>query len=158
MKSQPNRNYLSDDDVQTPIYLARKLVKHFSPSGKILEPCRGDGNIWSQMLPAYWCEIKEDKDFFDWTKEVDWIVSNPPWSRFRDFLWHAMKVADNIVFLITINHIWTKARLRDLKEKDFGIKEISLVRSPSNFPQSGFQLGAIHFSLGWRGKISLTNL
>ncbi len=45
MRSQPNRNYTSNDDIQTPLALARKLVAHFQPSGRFLEPCRGNGNF-----------------------------------------------------------------------------------------------------------------
>ena len=45
MKSQPNRNYKSDDEIMTPEYLAEALVNHFKPNGKILEPCKGTGNF-----------------------------------------------------------------------------------------------------------------
>ena len=45
MRSQPNRDYVSNDDIQTPLALARRLVAHFQPTGKILEPCRGHGNF-----------------------------------------------------------------------------------------------------------------
>lgn len=45
MKSQPNRNYKSDDVVMTPVELAEVLVNHFNPQGKGLEPCCGSGNI-----------------------------------------------------------------------------------------------------------------
>jgi len=102
-----------------------------------------------------WTEIQRGRDFFDWTERVDWIITNPPWSQVRRFLQHAMKVADNIVFLMTINHVWTKARLRDIHTAGFGIKEILLVDMPRSFPQSGFQLGAIHIARGWRGRVQL---
>ena len=49
MKMQPNRNYTSDDVVMTPIELAEKLVKHFNPQGKGLEPCCGTYN-------SSWCK------------------------------------------------------------------------------------------------------
>src|ERR1043166_3962728 len=143
MRLQPNRDYISDDVVQTPPALARRLVEHFQPRGHILEPCAGEGNFLrairaylrattrqritrsaSQLAVAVrgssrvtrhsslsWCEIKAGRDFFAWTEKVDWIVTNPPWSQIRAFLRHGMKVADNIVFLLTINHVWTKARI-----------------------------------------------
>lgn len=159
MKSQPNRNYDSNDDVQTPRDLARRIAEHFAPSGRILEPCRGEGNFY-RYLPSgtFWCEIKEGRDFYQWNEPVDWIVTNPPWSQVRNFWRHAMTVADEIVFLITINHLWTKARLRDIKGEGFGIREICLVEMPEEFPQSGFQLGAIRISRGWKGEITLTDL
>lgn len=156
---QPNRNYRSDDVVQTPPELARQLVDHFAPSGRILEPCRGEGNFY-RALPAgtLWCEIKEGRDFFAWGETVDWIITNPPWRQIRPFLGHAMRVADNVVFLMTVNHLWTKARLRDVRQAGFGIRQIVLVDMPPNFPQSGFQLGAIHLARGWKGDIRFTDL
>ena len=172
MKSQANRNYKSNDEVQTPINLAVGIMNHFKPTGKILEPCRGDGNF----IEAYetynliiqlenkeeikwgYCEINENKDFFDWTEKVDWIITNPPWSQIRKFLQHSMKVSDNIVFLVTINHLWTKARLRDIEEYGFGIKEIMLLDTPKEFPQMGFQLGVIHLQKNYKGDIRLSSL
>ncbi len=158
MRSQPNRDYDSNDDVQTPVELAEALVAHFQPTGKILEPCRGDGNFLRFLPGAQWCEIKEGRDFMDWNDKVDWIITNPPWSQIRAFMAHAMRVSDHVVFLLTINHIWTKARIRDMLAAGFGIRQIVLVDMPPSFPQSGFQLGAVHVARGWTGPIQLTNL
>ncbi|HRI83475.1 MAG TPA: hypothetical protein PLF88_13610 [Opitutaceae bacterium] len=157
MRFQPNRDYVSNDEVQTPAVLARMLVRHFRPRGRVLEPCCGEGRIL-HCLPrgACWCEIRRGRDFFAWTEPVDWIITNPPWSQIRPFLQHAMKLADHVVFLLTINHVWTKARLRDIREAGFGIREILLVDMPPEFPQSGFQLGAVHLQRGWRGRITLS--
>ena len=158
MHLQPNRNYTSNDDVQTPPVLARRLVEHFRPRGRVLEPCRGDGNFL-RFLPkgTAWCEIKAGRDFFAWDKQVDWIVTNPPWSQVRRFLQHAMTISEHVVFLFTINHVWTRARLRDIRTAGFGIKQIVLVDMPPEFPQSGFPLGAVHVARGWTGPIALVD-
>ena len=148
MKFQPNRNYRSNDVVYTPDLLARKIVSHFKPTGKILEPCCGDGAFLRHLRNADWCEIEKGVDFFDYQGHYDWIMTNPPWSKVRDFLKHSMEVADNIVFLMTVNHAFTKARVRDVGRNGFTIKEIALVESPKEFPQSGFQLAAIHYAKG----------
>ena len=158
MKSQPNRNYKSDDVVQTPVELAERIVNHFKPRGRMLEPCRGEGNFLRFMPGAFWCEISEGSNFLNWHAPVDWIVTNPPWSQIRLFLQHAMRVSENIVFLITVNHIWTKARIRDIQERGFGIKEICLTEMPKEFPQSGFQLGAVHLVRDWEGPITLSDI
>ena len=158
MKSQPNRDYVSNDVVQTPPELAERIVNHFKPTGRMLEPCKGQGNFLRHMPGADWCEISEDRDFFKWTTPVDWIVTNPPWSLIRGFLQHAMTVADDIVFLITVNHVWTKARIRDIYSSGYAIKEICLVEMPKEFPQSGFQLGAVHISKGWKGQVTLSDI
>ena len=158
MKYQPNRSYDSNDLVQTPLELAKRIVDQFKPSGRMLEPCRGMGNFLRYMPGADWCEITEGRDFFNWSEKVDWIITNPPWSQIRAFLQHGMSVADNIVFLMTVNHVWTKARIRDIHNAGFGIKEICLCEMPETFPHSGFQLGAINIRKGWSGEIALSDI
>lgn len=165
MKSQPNRNYVSNDVVQTPADLARRIVEHFKPSGRVMEPCAGDGAFTCALREQLdveivkECEILRGVDFLTCPDEdFDWIMTNPPWSQVRPFLVHSMKLASEVVFLITVNHVWTKARLRDVREAGFGIKEICLCEMPKEFPQSGFQLAAVHLSKGWVGDISLTDI
>ncbi|MFZ2280537.1 MAG: hypothetical protein WAW39_22255 [Prosthecobacter sp.] len=158
MKYQPNRDYDSNDVVMTPPHLAKRIVDHFKPTGRVLEPCRGVGNFHRYMPGADWCEISEGVDFFEYQKRVDWIVTNPPWSQIRPFLQHGMKLADNIVFLMTVNHVWTKARIRDIYSNGFAIKEICLVEMPAEFPQSGFQLGAIHIARAWKGDMKYSDI
>lgn len=159
MKSQPNRNYKSDDVVMTPEDLAIRLIKHFNPQGKGLEPCRGTGNFYRNLpQPCEWCEITEGKDFFEWSEPVDYIFTNPPWSQIRNFLQHSYEITNEIYILFTINHLWTKARLKDMNDKHFGIKEICIFDTPKNFPQSGFQVGMVHLSRGYSGNIQFKEL
>ena len=63
----------------TPAWVAEDMVEYFSPNGLILEPCRGEGVFTNIMPTAEWCEVREGRDFFDWDKPVDWIISNPPY-------------------------------------------------------------------------------
>jgi len=152
-------NTKREDCVQTPVELAKQIVEHFKPHGKILEPCKGNGNFLS-VLPenTSWCEILEGRDFFNYNGRVDWIITNPPYSKMRKFMQKSMEVADNIVFLTTINHLWLKARIRDIENANFGIKEILLCDTPTSFPQSGFQIGCFYLKRNYTGNITLTKL
>lgn len=158
MKYQPKVTYKSEDSVMTPLWLAEKLVNHYKPTGEILEPCRGKG-AFMKYLPAntQWCEIDEGIDFMDYGGHVDWIITNPPWSKIRDFLRKGFETADNVVYLFTINHMWTKARLRMMKEAGFNIAEIILLPHIPEFPQTGFQLGVLYLKRGYNGQITLTD-
>lgn len=158
MKNQPNRNYVSNDVVYTPESLAKALIDHFKPQGKGLEPCRGGGNIYKYLDNADYCEIQEGKDFFDYTQKVDYIFTNPPWSDIKRFLLHSYELAENIYMLITINHIWTKARLRDMKNNNFGIKEICIFNTPKEFPATGFQCGMVYLKKNYSGDIKFTEV
>lgn len=158
MKYQPNRNYNSNDIVETPMELAEKLVKHFNPQGKGLEPCCASGNILRFLNDAEWCEITKGRDFFDYHDKVDYIFTNPPWSKIRPFLIHSLELANDVYFLFTINHLWTKARLRDIKNYNFGIVEICIFDTPKEFVSTGFQLGMVHLQKNYTGAINLTKL
>lgn len=155
----PPKNSPDKDLVMTPEYLARDIIEHFNPTGKILDPCRGTGSFYNNFSSEtkYWCEIGEGKDFFSFEESVDWIITNPPWSKMRDFLAHGMKVSDNIVYLTTINHYTTKRRIRDMKQNGFAIKEIYNVVAPKKpWPQLGFQVAAIHTQRGYDGDIKFS--
>ena len=69
-----------------------------------------------------------------------------------------MELADNVYFLFTINHLWTKARLRDIKSHNFGIKEICIFDTPKEFQPSGFQCGMVHLQRGYTGEIIFSEL
>lgn len=141
----------------TPVYMAKKIVTHFKPKGKILEPCCGDGSFL-KVMKSDWCEIDKGRDFMEARGHWDWIITNPPYSKYRDFLNKSMEVADNIVFLQLINATFYKARLRDLKNKNFGIKEIWCIDTPKEFPQFGFQMGCVYYKRNYKGKINFNLL
>jgi hypothetical protein len=153
----PPKNTPDKDIVMTPPSLAIDIINHFAPTGKILDPCRGEGAFYNNFPGTNneWCELSEGKDFFDFNQKVDWIITNPPWSKIRDFVEHGMSISDNMVYLITINHLTTKRRIRDIIQGGWAMKEIYCVETPPKpWPSLGFQVAAIHLQKGYDGKIS----
>jgi len=157
----PTRSSPELDVVYTPRAMARDVVDHFRPSGVMLEPCKGDGSFLD-AFPAdadtRWCEIEEGRDFFDWHEPVDWIVSNPPWSDFRAFNNHAMSLAKNIVWILPLVHFSGKARIRDVREAGFGLREILFLETPKEWPQGGLQIAGVHLSRGYAGRTRVGGL
>lgn len=149
-----------NDKVYTPISLCKKIIQYFKPQGLILEPCKGTGNF-SNLLPnCEWCEIDENKDFFDYNNQnVDWIITNPPYSIVKKFLLKSYEIkAKNIVYVIPINHILgLKARLNDMKKYGYSMREIILIDTPKEFPQSGFQYAVIHIENKINESIKITD-
>ncbi len=96
------------DRVYTPAWCADDMVRFFRPAGVVLEPCRGDGAIYG-YLPAgsHWCEIDEGRDFFAWTEPVDWVITNPPYSKLRPFMIHAFRLSANVVLLIPARNLFS---------------------------------------------------
>ena len=155
----PPQNSPEKDIVMTPEWLAKEIINHFSPWGTILDPSRGEGAFYDNFPgdDNEWCELGEGKDFLTYNIKVNWIITNPPWSKMQQFLLHGMEVSDNIVYLTTINHYTTKKRIRDMRENNFAIKEIYCVPTPKfPWPQLGFQLGAIHTQKGYLGDIKMS--
>lgn len=151
--NKPLAQHGGNDNIQTPAYFAKQIIEHFKPTGKMLEPCCGTGNFLKYMK-ADWFEIDKGRDFLSCLeKGWDWIITNPPYSKYRAFLNKSMQVADNIVFLQLINATFYKARLKDIKNAGFGIKEIWCVDTPKEFPQFGFQMGCVHYQKGYKKRI-----
>lgn len=153
MRSQPNRDYVSNDVIMTPYPLALKIVEYFNIHGSILEPCKGSGNFLKAISDTCheskvdWCEISEGRDFYHYEKKTDWIITNPPWSQINPFLYQSMRFANDVVFLMTINHAFTKARMKDVQDMGFRIADILLIDEwPKGWPKSGFSLGAVHWT------------
>lgn len=150
----PKKNAPHRDVVYTPTKLARRLVNHFYTEGTVLEPCLGNGAFY-RVFPRdsrYWCELDRGKDFLKYRRRVKWIITNPPWSKFKEFLNHSLLLADNIVFLVTINHFTTKHRLKLVRDAGFGFVEIRLVKTPKSWPNSGFQVAAIYIRRNYTGR------
>lgn len=156
----PPKNSPEKDLVMTPTSLAIDIINHYKPTGKILDPCRGEGAFYlnyPSQTEKDWCELGEGRDFAEYSGKVDWIITNPPWSKMREFIKKGMSVSDNVVYLTTINHYTTKARIRDIRDAGWGIKEFYCVDTPGKpWPQLGFQLGAIHIQKGWTGPITMS--
>jgi len=107
MTTQPQLLPLSlngADVVYTPDWVAKDMVEWFKPSGRILEPSAGDG-VFLRYLPedTLWCEIEKGRDFFAFNERVDWIVGNPPYSKFAKWITHSLTLASEIVYLLPAN-------------------------------------------------------
>jgi hypothetical protein len=135
-----------NDRIYTPDYLAKEIVKRYEPTGRILEPCCGEGAFLKYMPAADWCEIDKGRDFFDYKEKVDWIITNPPYSKYRDFLRHSFEIADNVVFLQFINAFFMRKRVSIMVEMEFEIKDMwYLPTPPKPWVQTGFQVGTIYW-------------
>lgn len=144
------------DVVYTPDWVVEDVIGFFNPRGLCLDPCRGNGAFFDQLpKKSEWCEISEGKDFFAYSNRVDWIVSNPPYSIFSEWLQHSFKIASNIVYLIPTNKPFNSYSLM-LKIRHYGgIPHIRHYGPGSIFPAAGigFAISAVHFKKEYDGPI-----
>lgn len=146
------------DVVYTPEWCAIDIISYFQPTGKILDPCRGEGAFYNNMPSgSFFCEIQEGIDFFEWTEKVDWIISNPPYSNFREWLRYSFEVAENIVYLIPLKNVFSAfGQLKEIYDRG-GIKHIRVYGTGARlkFPM-GNAVGAVHFKKDYAGDIGIS--
>src|SRR3990167_2564779 len=145
-----------NDVIFTPDKIAKLIVEMHKPSGKILEPCSGEGAFLRYLPTADWCEITKGRDFFDYKDKVDWIITNPPYSNFDKFLNHSFELAENVIFLVPVAKLLKSwGTIQKIKQYG-GIVSIWLVpASRCGFP-FGFPAGAFHFKRNYTGATEFT--
>lgn len=145
------------DVVYTPDHVALAIVDRYKPTGRVLDPCRGDGAFWRQIPGAEYCEIEEGRDFFAWHDPVDWVIGNPPYSVMNKWLEHSFEIAENVVYLIPVAKVFGSLMRLKMIKKYGGIVD---VYSPWTGRAIGFEfgwaVGAVHFKRGYTGKIELS--
>jgi hypothetical protein len=137
----------------TPKELARDMIGFFVPQGQCLDPCRGNG-VFFDMLPpgADWCEIKQGRDFYAWRKQVRWIIGNPPYSHYSEWIRHSMTIAHDIVYVMPVYKIFASNKFQC---ELFGWGGIVHIRRYGTGTEWGFPfghaLGAVHYRKGYIG-------
>lgn len=148
-----------NDVVFTPDWLAKQICEMFPISGKVLEPCKGEG-AFMRYLPSDsdWCEITEGRNFYDYDSKVDWIVTNPPYSDFNRFLEHCFKLADNVVLLVPIAKLFkSMGTLRQVFGYGGFVEIWTLPASKAGFP-FGFPCAVYHIKRGYKGETKIGEL
>lgn len=143
----------TSDIVYTPEPVAEGIVRWLNPTGKCLDPCKGDGAFLKYMPEGSdYCEIREGKDFFEYNGRVDWIIGNPPYSIFEEFLIKSFEIADNVAYLVPTNKVFQRQIIMERINKYGGIKGMIIYGSGQllDFP-FGFSVGLFHFQKGYKG-------
>lgn len=145
------------DVVYTPELVAKYIVDFLKPNGVCLDPCKGDGAFYNNFPEGKeYCEIKEGLDFFHYKDKVDWIIGNPPYSIFKDFLEKSFELAENVSFLVPTNKVFQRQIIMEMINRYGGVKSIIIYGSGSliGFP-FGFSVGNFHFKKGYRGECKI---
>lgn len=148
---------LPADIVYTPIKISKKIIDFLQPYGLCLDPCKGDGAFFNYMpAGSEYCEIREGSDFLFYNKKVDWIIGNPPYSVFEDFLKKAFEISDNVSYLVPTNKVFQRQIIMEMINRYGGIKSIIIYGSGQliDFP-FGFSVGNFHFQKGYKGDTKL---
>lgn len=147
------------DTVFTKNTTAKWIVDYFKPQGSILEPAAG-GNAFYDLFEnedKYRCEIADGLDFFEWNKQVDWIITNPPYSIYDHFLKKAFSVANDVVFFVPIAKAFKSNKIQQMVIDYGGLKEIVYMGGGSKHGFAfGFPVGCLHYQKGFVGDCKIT--
>lgn len=145
------------DVVYTPLHVSKQIIDFLKPDGLILDPCKGDGSFYNQLTSGTrYCELNEGIDYFDFSEKVDWVIGNPPYSIFEEFLVKSFEISDNVSFLVPTNKIFQRQKIMNMINKYGGIKSIIIYGSGQliGFP-FGFSVGNFHFKKNYKGETKL---
>ena len=95
-----------------------------------LDPFRNSGSYYNQFPTdnKKWCEILEDRDFYDFNEEIDIICSNPPYSELDKIINHSIKLNPRIIsYLIGINNLTTR-RIEIFNNAGYGLYKIHMTK------------------------------
>lgn len=133
------------------------MITYFNPSGKILDPCRGENKVFWNILNCDWCEITQGKDFFACNQKYDWIIGNPPYSIFNPWIKHSYEIADNIVYLLPTFKVHNALSLMRLYRDKGHIKHIRMYDTGKDIPWSRSRpICAVWFKKDYFGDTSYT--
>jgi len=110
-----------NDYYPTPPWCYENLNIDFSGFKTALEPCRGDGRIYSFLknkgLDTYWAELSEGIDYLDTPFEnIDLIFTNPPFSIADKFIEKALSESPSVVMLLRLNYLGSQKRFEFWKK------------------------------------------
>ena len=125
-----------NDVFYTPENLSRKLISSVpvKPLELCFDPFKGQGSFFDNMRkPSVWGEIEEGRDFFEFDSQVDWIISNPPFSMITKILEHSMKISRKGFGYILPTYSLTTPRLELIRKGGFSVSKIIYFRTPKSW-------------------------
>jgi len=116
---KPEKERPEADFYSTPYCLTWELLKldefEYKP---IYEPAAGSGAISSQLKKYGFSVIEDDirttgKDFLECTQHFPYIITNPPFSLFDDFVVKAKECSDKFAFIFKTNFFGSHSRFKN---------------------------------------------
>lgn len=126
----------------TPRWVTRQFLDHEKFEGSILEPACGDGRM-SKVLEKAGYKVKSSdlydrgygktgKDFLKRSKEVDNIITNPPYEVCLDFILHGLKLyKKKMAFIVRLSFLGSGGRYSKLFKKNPPSRVYILCKRPT---------------------------
>lgn len=130
IKKRDKTNKKKADIVYTPKEVVLDCLKLTTPfldkSDFLLEPFSGQDAFYNEFPasnPKDWCEINRGRDYLTSNIKCDWVITNPPYSIFNDFLPKLFECKKGFCLLVN-NLTITPPRLDTINQHGFYISLI----------------------------------
>ncbi len=145
-RRQPNDFY------PTPLEVIAALLAVEQFHGLTWEPAEGDGRIVRELRQAgcevFGSDVTTGTDFLATTKEVDNVVTNPPWGQKTKFIRHAKECASRkVAMLLPLSALSGVARRPLFEDAAFPLRTVYVFVKRLNFDPKG--KGASTITGGW---------
>lgn len=128
----------ANDEFYTPKELCRFLIDmvDLKVDDVVLDSAYGTGNFYNQY-PGYTIN-KHTMDFFNFNEKIDWIITNPPYSKIDDYLKQSAKICrKGFAYLLGINNLTAK-RIKEMEDNGFYITKVHICKVFKWFGMSMF--------------------
>ena len=159
-KPNKTKKATAADTAYTNDETAQWIIDYFKPQGTIIDPAAGKNAFYNKFKnrKKYRCEIADGSDFFNWSLKVDWIITNPPYSIYDNFLEHAFEIADNVVFFVPIAKAFKSNKVQGMVREYGGLKELIYMGGGSKHGFAfGFPVGCLYYRRGYEGDCKITD-
>lgn len=119
----------ANDKIYTPDIVALQMIKmcNITANMSVLDPSKGGGVFYDNLPECQkdYCEIDENKDFFNYNKKVDLIIGNPPYSLWDRWIEHTITLTDKFCYIFGFLNL-TNTRIQKLKKHGYNITQLHL--------------------------------
>jgi len=141
---QVNLREKPNDVFFTPAALAKELIAAvpIEPGDSLLDPFAGAG-VWFDNYPEgnpkEWAEVERGRDFWAIDDRVDWIITNPPFSKLTAILERSCYLSQKgFAYLLPLNAL-SFSRLEKISRYGFHIVKLQVFKNPKAW-NIGFQM------------------
>lgn len=115
-----------NDVIYTPIDLVLDCIRctPIQEGDTLLDGFMGDGVFYNNFPDGHekdWCEIEKGRDFYEYKDKVDWVISNPPFSKLNKILDHLASICNKGFGLIMGAMSLTVPRQERMARKGFNV-------------------------------------
>lgn len=128
---KPKHHHSNRDRIFTPTDVAKQLISKipFTDEDTWLDPCFGNG-VFFNNFPTQnkeYCEIDLGLDFFDIKDKYDWVVTNIPFSKPKEFIFYMANVCKKGFGILCLANSMTATRLKKLESMGLYLYSMTVI-------------------------------